>query len=1371
MSFNNLIPKHSKDNLVKKHYSLLKVGYSGIGEKALTVIGNTEMNGELIVNGLSIPGGGTATLTALTFLDGNQSNGRVLTVDDSGVVSSKSKLWTTIDNPELVAGPSDNNISTTHNVGINEAAPDELLVVGDSTISDGARLGDITLYKETSTVSTITHSSLKGEATSYGMQLSSTGLTQLNAKTDIEFSNNDVTNMVLTNTGDVGIGITPTVKLHVNGDSIIEGDLTVNGSVVSISSSTMEVTDPNLHLAEGNTGNTIDIGFFGQYSSTIYTGLLRDASTGDNRYILFDNGDTKPGNTLTGTYDLGVLELEKIVVNSSITGTSLLDIQHVGMNFNTGNNIILTDGSIGLNTSGADPLARLDVVGTARITGNLGINNLPATDVSLFINGTDALCIPAGTVAQRPSVDLATGCIRYNTTNSNFEGYNGVAWINMSTGSIFDSDIDTYINAEETPDDDHLRFYTGGVQSMTISATGNIGINKPIPVVALDINKTDAIALPSGTTLQRPTPVAGYIRYNSDKGIIEGYDTTWKSIIGLEDADQDTYITVEEGADNDNIKFYTAGSARMAIGATGKVGISELNPTVTFEIGSTDALKMPSGTTAQRPTPVAGYLRYNSTTAAIEAYTDSWEILSGVRDTDNDTYITAEETADEDYLRFYVAGVEKLTIDNTGKVGINNLSPSTALDVVGTATVDDLVVDNTAIIHGNLTINGTLTTINTTNITIEDPLIKLANANVSDTLDIGIYGLYNDGIDKYSGLFRDSSDGIYKLFTELETEPTTTVATGDISYETARLEVKSINTDIIKALTTLNIVNSSDTVNIVLTSGGLFGIGAGTPTYPLHVTQSSVSSWSARFQNGTSDILIGNDSVNGLSVNSGASGTNTSYSLKARSTGVDNILYVENDGKIGVLTSSPGNVLDISTVVAGEGIKSGVGFVGNVSSTVTMYSHNSFAGTVASAAISQDANGQTAINSASGQSLLIQQNGSTIASFNTSQNLIIGSPTATTSRLSVDGTGLFDDDLQVGTDTLFVDVSTSRVGAGTVNPQSVMHVSGTEGLIVTDAGAVDTTELLGFYQGTGVITQDHYYVKGYFSGVTYPHNITFGSLATAVDTDILTMTLAGNVGIANLNPQAKLDVTGNAIVSGDLTVDTNTLYVNSANNRVGVKTLTPAYPLDVNGDANITGNLIVGSLQLSGSITEAIIIEDPLIKLGDGNTADIVDLGFFGEYNNGVNQVFTGLFRDASDGIYRLFEELQVEPTATVNVAGTGYVLADLEVDLMTCTEIITTSDFRAKENLEKINLTAAEKLLDLDIYKYNLKNSDEENIGIIAQDLEKILPQCVKTINKRVDNELITDFKTIKHNALLISLLSTIQHLNTRIKKLENKN
>ena len=48
-----------------------------------------------------------------------------------------------------------------------------------------------------------------------------------------------------------------------------------------------------------------------------------------------------------------------------------------------------------------------------------------------------------------------------------------------------------------------------------------------------------------------------------------------------------------------------------------------------------------------------------------------------------------------------------------------------------------------------------------------------------------------------------------------------------------------------------------------------------------------------------------------------------------------------------------------------------------------------------------------------------------------------------------------------------------------------------------------------------------------------------------------------------------LTVAGSATISGNLTVDTNTLFVDSANNRVGIRTVTPVVPFDIrsNGDS------------------------------------------------------------------------------------------------------------------------------------------------------------------------------------------------------------
>ena len=62
--------------------------------------------------------------------------------------------------------------------------------------------------------------------------------------------------------------------------------------------------------------------------------------------------------------------------------------------------------------------------------------------------------------------------------------------------------------------------------------------------------------------------------------------------------------------------------------------------------------------------------------------------------------------------------------------------------------------------------------------------------------------------------------------------------------------------------------------------------------------------------------------------------------------------------------------------------------------------------------------------------------------------------------------------------------------------------------------------------------------------------------------------MAGYIGSKTVNLSTTgADIAGDADVSGDLTVDTNTLHVDSTNNRVGVGTISPSAPLQVQGSA------------------------------------------------------------------------------------------------------------------------------------------------------------------------------------------------------------
>jgi hypothetical protein len=66
------------------------------------------------------------------------------------------------------------------------------------------------------------------------------------------------------------------------------------------------------------------------------------------------------------------------------------------------------------------------------LNNRVGINNT-SPSVSLQITATDAIFVPIGTTAQRPSG--ANGMLRFNTDSSTFEGFSNSAWGNIVSTS------------------------------------------------------------------------------------------------------------------------------------------------------------------------------------------------------------------------------------------------------------------------------------------------------------------------------------------------------------------------------------------------------------------------------------------------------------------------------------------------------------------------------------------------------------------------------------------------------------------------------------------------------------------------------------------------------------------------------------------------------------------------------------------------------------------------------------------------------------------------------------------------------------------------------------------------------------------------
>lgn len=81
-----------------------------------------------------------------------------------------------------------------------------------------------------------------------------------------------------------------TVTIGLPNDVTIPGNLTVNGTVVTANVDTFVVEDPLIMLGTGNAADSVDLGFYGQYTSggKRFAGIYRDASD-SGKFKFFDN--------------------------------------------------------------------------------------------------------------------------------------------------------------------------------------------------------------------------------------------------------------------------------------------------------------------------------------------------------------------------------------------------------------------------------------------------------------------------------------------------------------------------------------------------------------------------------------------------------------------------------------------------------------------------------------------------------------------------------------------------------------------------------------------------------------------------------------------------------------------------------------------------------------------------------------------------------------------------------------------------------------------------------------------------------------------------------------------------------------------------
>jgi hypothetical protein len=199
----------------------------------------------------------------------------------------------------------------------------------------------------------------------------------------------------------------------------------------------------------------------------------------------------------------------------------------------------------------------------------------------------------------------------------------------------------------------------------------------------------------------------------------------------------------------------------LAGDATGNVSIDgSANVTLTVDLTASGVIAGTYGGASDIPVFTVDADGRISSAANVSVATD----LTIAGDTGTDTLSLLTDT-----LTFVGGDGITSVVDGDG----NNVAFSVDNTVIRSS--GDQTISGDLAITGNLVITGNTITQDVSTISTEDSLIKLAANNVADAIDIGFYGQYTNGGTKYSGLVRDASDGIFKLFTDEDTDPTDNV--------------------------------------------------------------------------------------------------------------------------------------------------------------------------------------------------------------------------------------------------------------------------------------------------------------------------------------------------------------------------------------------------------------------------------------------------------------------------------------------------------------------------------------------------------------------------------------------------------------------
>ena len=403
-------------------------------------------------------------------------------------------------------------------------------------------------------------------------------------------------------------------------DLTLSGNLTVNGTTTTISTSNLEVTDSLIYLASTQyTTDNLDIGFYGAYSPTgighVHTGLVRNSTSKVWNLI---SGGAEPSNSTVSligvTYDS--LKVGSIQVTDGSTTRTNIGATTVGSNLFT-----LTNPSAitFLRINADNTVSTLDAA-TFRTAIGAGSGNSSGTVTSVSVASANGFAGTVATATSTPAITLTTsvtGVLKGNGT-AIIAATAGTDYLAPITGTVvFGSNTITGLGTAITGAAGNnltITSATSGNGNLTLISAGTGTANLNTQAVTSTLTTTAAINIKTG---------------NSTNLITSSGASTGNIVIKTGDAlDSDGTFSSSATAGSITIDSGSASSGNSAfvgsisIGSTNaqSITVGNVNSTTTLN-GKIAATTLAAGTTTVAPlkftsgtnltTPLAGAVEYD----------------------------------------------------------------------------------------------------------------------------------------------------------------------------------------------------------------------------------------------------------------------------------------------------------------------------------------------------------------------------------------------------------------------------------------------------------------------------------------------------------------------------------------------------------------------------------------------------------------------------------------------------------------------------------------------------------------------------------------------------------------------------------------